>query len=91
MRTAGVVAGEQRYGMLETIREFAAERLEIHGETQVTRGRHLAWYLDLAEHQRSPAPAGVEWLARFDAELDNFRAARWSCSDAAILSSGCES
>ena len=75
VRTAGVVAGEQRYSMLETIREFAAERLEIHGETQVTRGRHLAWYLDLAEHQRSPALHGVEWLARFDAELDNFRAA----------------
>jgi predicted ATPase/DNA-binding CsgD family transcriptional regulator len=83
VRSAGFVAGEQRYSMLETIREFGSEQLQAHDEAPVTRSRHLAWYLDRAEQQRSPTPHGLDLLARFDAEFDNFRAAlRWSCSGA---------
>ena len=83
VRTAGLVAGEQRYGMLETIREYAAERLEACGETSDARSRHLAWCLALAERIAPQAGGSVEVLERFDAELDNFRAAlRWSEGEA---------
>jgi predicted ATPase len=76
-RTAGMVLGEQRYSTLETIREHASERLEASGEASDIRSRHLGWYLALAE--RTAQQSSLEVLERFDAELDNFRAAlRWS-------------
>jgi predicted ATPase len=37
-----------RFGMLETIREFALERLETSGEIEVTRARHASYFVDLA-------------------------------------------
>ena len=63
--------------MLETIREYGAERLAEHGEAGGDRRRHAAYYLALAE-EAGPALAGPEaaaWLARLDAEHDNLRAA----------------
>jgi len=75
VRAAGG-APEPRFGMLETIREFAAERLEASGEAADYRARHEAHYLRLAE--RGNAALGtadqVEWLDRFGRENDNFRA-----------------
>ncbi|MDQ3811631.1 MAG: tetratricopeptide repeat protein, partial [Chloroflexota bacterium] len=72
-----VVAGEQRYTMLETIHEYAAERLEDSGEASDIRSRHLEWCLALVE--RTPEQASGRAFARvqdrFDTELDNFRAA----------------
>jgi predicted ATPase len=69
-------AAEPRFGMLETIREFAVERLEASGEAVDYRARHEAHYLQLAE--RGNAALGtadqVEWLDRFSRENDNFRA-----------------
>jgi predicted ATPase len=69
-------AAEPRFGMLETIRGFAVERLEASGEAGDYRARHEAHYLELAE--RGDAALGtadqVEWLDRFDRENDNFRA-----------------
>jgi predicted ATPase len=66
---------EERYGMLETIREYAAERLEEVGEGDELRALHGAWVLTLAEtaedHLRGDeAPA---WMSRLDAEIDNIR------------------
>jgi predicted ATPase len=69
-------AGEPRFAMLETIREFAVERLEASGEAVAYRARHEAHYLALAE--RGNAALGtseqVSWLDRMGRENDNFRA-----------------
>jgi non-specific serine/threonine protein kinase len=66
-----------RYQMLETVREYAAEKLRERGEEQAARTRHADYYLDLAEQARpflaKPEPA---WLDRLETEHDNFRAAR---------------
>ena len=66
-----------RYWMLETIREYAAERLEAAGETDALRRRHAGFFLELAE-QAEPAMWGLEqriWFDRLDSEHDNLRAA----------------
>ena len=67
--------GEDRFRMLETIREFALERLEESGELEQIRRRHVDFFLALAEREssgvRDPSPAQLE---RLDSEHDNFRA-----------------
>lgn len=40
---------ETRYGLLETVRQYASARLAHAGETEGLRGRHLAYYLTLAQ------------------------------------------
>ena len=72
--------GEPRFSMLETIREYAVERLELDagGEAAATRRRHTAYFLSLAEEAERNLLANVElvaWLERMDAEHDNLRAA----------------
>jgi predicted ATPase/class 3 adenylate cyclase len=64
-----------RYWMLETIREYAAERLEESGEADELRRRHAGWLL--AEAQSLPRDVSVsrEWLDRMETEHDNVRAA----------------
>jgi len=76
-----VVAEEPRFGMLETIRAYALERLEVSGASDTVRGRHAAYVVSLAEaalpHFFS-ADRDV-WLAGLDGEIDNLRAAlTWS-------------
>jgi predicted ATPase/class 3 adenylate cyclase len=74
-------SGPTRYGMLETIRQYASERLAAAGETQAMRARHLAFFLDLALQAEAAlrGPEMVPWLRRLDAEVDNLRAAlEWS-------------
>ena len=68
-------AGE-RFWMLETIGEYAAERFEASGDAQLLRRRHAEHFLALAE-EAYPQIAGdpKEWFDRLQAELDNFRAA----------------
>jgi predicted ATPase len=73
---------EGRFTMLETVREYALERLIQAGEADTTRRRHRDWYLALAEEAR-PAffrgPEPRDWLERLDREHDNLRAALgWS-------------
>ncbi|MFI5362437.1 MAG: ATP-binding protein [Elusimicrobiota bacterium] len=69
--------GEPRFEMLETLREFALERLEEHGEGDDARVRHSAHYLALAETCDSclEGPGQQRWSRRLALELDNFRAA----------------
>jgi predicted ATPase/DNA-binding CsgD family transcriptional regulator len=70
--------GEPRSAMLETVREFALEQLASSGEEDVVRGRHAAWYLQLAEDFEVDTPRGPEQarrLARLEAELPNLRGA----------------
>jgi predicted ATPase/DNA-binding winged helix-turn-helix (wHTH) protein len=68
---------EPRFAMLETIREYALERLAESGEQAATRRAHAAYCLVLAEEgnpELSP-PDRVRWLTQCDAEIDNFRLA----------------
>ena len=66
-----------RYRLLETIRQYARDRLVESGETDAIRTRHLAFILDLAEraerHMRGPEL--IDWLQRLDADADNVRLA----------------
>jgi tetratricopeptide (TPR) repeat protein len=69
--------GERRFGMLETIREFATERLADCDEATIVHQAHAAYYLGLAE-QAKPHLYGAEqraWLRRLEVEYPNFRAA----------------
>jgi predicted ATPase len=65
-----------RYWMLETIREFAAERLDTLAGSSALRDRHAAWYVALGERARPELQArrGREWLDRLEAEHANLRA-----------------
>ena len=67
----------ERYWMLETIREFAAERLEELPDVSELCDRHASWYVALGERARPELVArrGPEWLDRLDAEQANLRAA----------------
>jgi non-specific serine/threonine protein kinase len=82
----GSVPGESRFTMLETIREYARDKLEECGELDVVADRHFDYFLQLAE-QSEPGIHGNEqplWLRRLDADLNNLRAAlEWSLADAA--------
>jgi len=66
-----------RYRMLETIRQYAREKLIESGEAATLADRHLATYAALAAEAERPArgPAMVDWVDRLDAELDNLGAA----------------
>jgi predicted ATPase len=65
-----------RYWMLETIREYAGERLAEAGEARELERRHADFFLAVAE-EADPHLRGnpKEWLERLDSEHDNFRAA----------------
>jgi predicted ATPase/transcriptional regulator with XRE-family HTH domain/Tfp pilus assembly protein PilF len=76
--------GETRFTMLETIREFALEKLRESGEERARRSDHAAYYLALEEegsvHLRGPNQA--EWLAKLEAEHDNMRSVlQWTISE----------
>jgi predicted ATPase/DNA-binding CsgD family transcriptional regulator len=67
-----------RFGMLETVREFALEQLAASDEGSAIYRRHAAWYLALAERAEIAAWGGPEqtrWLDRFEVELANVRSA----------------
>jgi predicted ATPase/class 3 adenylate cyclase len=73
--------GEPRLGMLETIREFALERLEQAGDLDDTQRRHAQYYAAFAEraHGQLFGPAHLASLDRLEAEHDNLRVAlSWS-------------
>jgi predicted ATPase/class 3 adenylate cyclase len=68
---------ESRFEMLETIREFALEKLEESADAEVVERAHAEYYLALAE-QAEPrlwGPEDTVWLARLEQEHDNMRAA----------------
>ncbi len=71
------------YRLLETVREYAQDRLHEADELEATRDLHLDWYLALAE-RAAPELKGPDqelWLSRLDDELDNLRAAlSWGSS-----------
>jgi predicted ATPase/transcriptional regulator with XRE-family HTH domain len=68
------IMGEPRFTMLETIREFAAERF---ADSDTIRRQHLVYYLTLVQ-RAEPELTGKDealWLDRLDIELDNIRVA----------------
>ena len=69
--------GPPRYALLETIREYATERLQAMPEADRVRATHAAAFLALVEADGRPH-AGLArqgWLERVDAEHNNIRAA----------------
>jgi predicted ATPase len=77
---------EPRFVMLETIREYALERLGESGDEPITRRAHAAYCLVLAEEIGSARETTVvdsaEWLDRCEREHENFRAALgWICEN----------
>ena len=69
--------GRARYRMLETIREYAAEKLAEAGGARAAAARHCQYFFALSKQARDgmQGPAQREWLDRLDLELDNLRAA----------------
>ena len=68
--------GEPCFAMLETIREYALEKLGESGELQVMRDRHLDYFLSFAEAGAPYIQSGeTAWLDRLESEFDNVRAA----------------
>lgn len=83
---AGLVGAEQgaeaepRYRLLETIREYARERLAAGGEAGAIGPRHAAHFLALAEGADLAGPEQATWLDRLEREAGNLRAAlAWAC------------
>jgi predicted ATPase/class 3 adenylate cyclase len=65
-----------RFWMLETIREYAAERLEVSGEAEELRRRHAEYFLAFAEVAEPRIRVySSEWLDRVERENDNVRTA----------------
>jgi predicted ATPase len=71
------IGSEPRFSMLETIREYAAERLAASGEEEQVRARHAAFFAALGERAESALLGREEeaWIRRLEAERDNLRAA----------------
>jgi predicted ATPase/DNA-binding XRE family transcriptional regulator len=77
----GSIQHEPRFTMLETVREYALERLEESGELERLRRRHASYFLELAEEEEraSRGPLQRAWLDRLETEHDNLRASlEWS-------------
>jgi predicted ATPase/class 3 adenylate cyclase len=73
--------GTTRYHMLETIRQYARDRLLTMGDGVSMRERHVDHFLAFAHtaEQALVGPEMIPWLQRTDAEIDNLRAAmEWS-------------
>ncbi|HEX2739398.1 MAG TPA: tetratricopeptide repeat protein [Rubrobacter sp.] len=68
---------EPRFEMLETIHEFALEKLEESNEAETIRRAHAEYFLSLAERAEPKlwGPEDAAWLDRLEQEHDNMRAA----------------
>ena len=68
---------ETRYSMLETIRQYAAEKLRAADEETLIGEVHFDYFLQIAERAESEfsKPARREWFERLEIEIDNLRAA----------------
>jgi non-specific serine/threonine protein kinase len=71
------VQGDTRYHLLETIRQYAHEKLSESGGLDKVRNKHLLYFMEWAE-TGEPYLQGegqIEWLDKFEADHDNIRAA----------------
>jgi predicted ATPase/class 3 adenylate cyclase len=78
-------SAQARYRQLETIREYARDRLIESGEAKDALRRHRDWFLAMvarAEPEFFRGAESGEWLERLDREHDNLRAAlQWSLDE----------
>src|SRR5215213_5851494 len=75
---------ETRYRLLETVREYAREKLDLCGEADLIRDQHLEFYKGLAEDAELNhfSSQQLVWFDRVETEIDNMRAAmNWSITD----------
>ena len=78
---------ETRYHLLETVRQYAREKLAEAGEGMEARDAHLKYFLDFVERvePQGHGPQVAECLERLETELDNLRAAlEWSLARDAL-------
>jgi predicted ATPase len=77
VRSGPLIDGVRRFTMLETIREFARERLEARGEAHEVRERHARYFVSFAEQTAElwQTPQVVLALDRVAVEIDNLRSA----------------
>jgi predicted ATPase/DNA-binding SARP family transcriptional activator len=77
-------ATEPRFRLLETVREYARDRLLESGDRSAANSRHAAWCDALVESavKALPRPERNPWLARLEVEHDNIRAALDHCLSA---------
>ena len=70
-------SGGVRYRLLDTIRQYAQEKLEQSGEIEDVKRAHAEYFLALVEEAEPEliGPREAEWFERLVEELDNFRAA----------------
>jgi len=83
--------GQTRYTLLETLRQFGAEKLAQDGDETNLRDRHLLWCAQLADDVELEVrgPGASQALDRLAAEHDNMRAAlQWSSRRSAMLEAG---
>ncbi len=78
--------GRMRYRLLETVRQYALEKLGESGEADAVRARHRDYYTALAAVLDAPADTGHQRrVEQTESELDNLRAAyAWSCESGDI-------
>ncbi|HLJ83592.1 MAG TPA: BTAD domain-containing putative transcriptional regulator [Candidatus Eremiobacteraceae bacterium] len=72
---------QQRYRLLETLREYGVERLNEHGEFAAVAERHAGYFAKFGNlaKERAHSTAMPKWLPSVEAELDNIRAVlEWS-------------
>jgi non-specific serine/threonine protein kinase len=88
-----IIADGQRYGMLETIKQYAAEKLAQSHESDCVYGRYLDYYLKLAGigDEKIRGQEQMEWLILLKAEQDNFASAmEMALSSPETIEKGCE-
>jgi len=68
-----------RYVMLETVRQYASERLAESADATLVRDRHRDHFLQLAEAAETNARSTANWLNRLDGEHDNVLSALAWC------------
>jgi predicted ATPase/transcriptional regulator with XRE-family HTH domain len=84
-------AGEARYSLLESFREYAREKLAARGEADAVARRHVLACLELAERLERACDTEPDaiWRALAQDELDNWRAAlQWAVTDRHDIVSG---
>jgi predicted ATPase/DNA-binding SARP family transcriptional activator len=76
-------SGSMRYGMLESIHQYALGRLAAAGEAAALHRRHMDWLLGFARQADLAGPDQAAWLDLLEADRDNFRAGlEWSLTPA---------
>lgn len=75
--------GEMRYRLLESIREYATDKLDESDEKPLIKKRHCEYFVALAEEAEPHTVGSVQqsWMNRLDLEHDNLRSALSWCSD----------